>query len=154
MTAARFPSEVAQRIFLLLQDNQTSLLGVDGQLCYGDQNRIATTPTVCVEAGEMARPLGGVPMRTENMFACYILIYYAKVDSNQDTKLEAEQFAESIVAFLDDNLILERAADGGIVIHGHVTTIDPGYARRNQGSTLMHAVRLTWTGKSKTTLGA
>jgi hypothetical protein len=153
MTQAQFPSEVAQRIYLLLQDGQTTLLGQDGYLSYGDQSRVPVTPTVCVESGETVRVLGGVPRRTENNFVCYILLYYAKVDTNQETKLASEQLGESICRFLDANPTLERNADGGIVIHGWVSNIDPGYSVRN-GSTLMHAVRLTWTGKSKTQLGA
>lgn len=153
-TPAQFPSEVAQRIFALLQDNQATLLTADGQLLYGDQSKIGSTPTVCVEAGPTARTLGGVPNRTENNFTCYIIVYWAKVDSNQVTKLASEQCAESIARYLDQNLILQRSSDGGIVIHGFVSSIEPGYSFKNQGNTLMHSVRLTWTGKSKTILGA
>jgi len=158
MTVAQFPSEVGQRLLDLLNDNGEILFGgqagVDFQTFYGDQNRIGVTPTVCVESGETTRALAGVPSRTENQLVAYIIIYWAKVDSNQVTKLEAEQCAETVTRFLDKNLTLDRNADGGIVIHGFVTSINPGYTYRNQGQTLYQTVRLTWVGKSKTMLGA
>jgi hypothetical protein len=153
-TPAQFPSEQAQRILLLLQDNKVALLGTDAQILYGDQSRVGVTPTVCVESGPTVRALAGVPRRTENDLITYILIYWAKVQDNQLDKLQAEQCAEGIVRYLDTLPTLERSGDGGILIHGYVTGVEPGYSYKNQGKTLMHAVRLTWTGKTKTMLGA
>jgi hypothetical protein len=155
-TPAQFPSEVAQRIYALLKANKVSLLTADGMVLYGDQNRVPVTPTLCVEAGATTRVLAGVAAggRTENQHICYLLLYYAKVDSNQETKLACEQTAEAIARFLDQNLTLELNSDGGIVIHGYVSNIDPGYSFKNKGETLMYSVRLTWTGKTKTILGA
>jgi len=156
MTVAQMPSEVATRIFDLMSDNKTALLTSQGTLLYGDQNRIPTTPTLCVESGATARVLAGVGGRgrTENDLVCYLLLYWAKVDTNQKTKKDSELCAEAIAYYLDSNVTLERNGDGGIVIHGYVSSIEPGYSRRNEGSTLMYSVRLTWTGKSKTILGA
>lgn len=153
-TPAVFPSEVAQRIKELIDDAAPTLYGEHYQVLYGDQNRIAVTPTVCIEAGATNRTLAGVPMRTENNHVTYIIIYWAKVDSNQVTKLQCEQVAEATARMLDDNLILERVGDGGIVIHGHVSSIEPGYSYKDQAKTLYYSARLTWTGKTKTTLGA
>lgn len=155
-TPAQMPSEVANRIFDILNDNVVTLLTADGQLLYGDQNRIAVTPTACVEAGATTRVLAGVGGRgrTENNHTCYILVYYAKVDSNQQTKRDAEKVAEAFAYLLDQNPTLERNSDGGIVVHGFVSNIDPGYSYKDKGSSLYHAVRLTWTGTSKTILGA
>src|SRR5690349_3605898 len=104
MTIAQMPSEVGQRIFDLLNDNSVALVTADGQILYGDQKRISVTPTVCVESGRTARSLQGVPQRTENSLRCYILVYYAKVESNQQTKLAAELCGEAIARYLDDNL--------------------------------------------------
>jgi hypothetical protein len=153
---ARMPSEVAERIYDLLDDNKVTLLTADGTLLYGDQNRVPTTPTACVESGQTTRVLAGVGGngRTENVLQCFIILYYAKVDSNQQTKRDAEKCAEAIAYYLDQNVTLERGGDGGIVIHGFVSEINPGYSYRNEGKTLMHAVRLVWTGKSKSILGA
>ena len=151
---SQFPSEVAERIIDILNDGGIDVLGEDATVLYGDQNRVPTTPTICVEPGETNRTLAGVPKRTENQLVAYIIIYYAKVDTNQQTKRDTDKYAEGIVRYLDDNLTLELNGDGGIVIHGHVTNINPGYTFRNQGSTLMNTVRLTWVGKTKTILGA
>jgi hypothetical protein len=156
MTVAQMPSEIAQRIQLLAADVQTTLLGTDGMIFYGDQTKIPVTPTLCIEPGTTSRILAGVGGfgRTENQLQCFLLLYYAKVDTNQKTKLAADLCAEGIAYHFDKNPTLEREGDGGIVIHGFITSIEPGYSRRNEGKTLMHAVRLTWTGKSKTILGA
>jgi hypothetical protein len=155
-TPIQFPSEAAQRIYALLEANQVALLTQDGMLCYGDQNRVPVTPTVCVESGPTARALAGVPRRTENTLTCYILLYWAKVQDNQTDKLAAEQCAEGIARYIDTLPTLELNGDGGVVIHGHITDIDPGYSLKGtaQSRTLYQAVRLTWTGKTKTILGA
>lgn len=148
----QMPSEVAQRIKLLLDEARVTLYGNDAMIFYGDQSRVPVTPSICVEAGPSVRILAGVPRRTENELRCLILIYWAKVDGNQTTKLDAERCGETTAYFLDQNPTLEYNSDGGIVIHGWVTEIDPGYSYK-QG-TLFHATRLMWTGKTKTMLGA
>jgi hypothetical protein len=155
-TPVQFPSEVARRIFDILDANKVALLTSDGMLLYGDQNRVPVTPTVCVESGPTGRVLAGIPRRTENNLVCYILLYWAKVQDNQTDKLQAEQCAEGIVRYIDANPTLELNGDGGVVIHGYITDIDPGYSLKGTGQSrsLYQAVRLTWTGKTKTILGA
>jgi hypothetical protein len=83
-------------------------------------------------------------------------LYWTKVQSNQEDKLEAEQCAEAIARYMDANPTLELAGDGGVVIHGYITDIDPGYSIKGTGQArnLYQAVRLTWNGKTKTMLGA
>ena len=153
---AQFPDEVAARIQELITDEADTLFGEDYQIFYGDQSRIGITPTICVESGVSVRRLGGIAThgRTENELTTYVIIYYGKVDSNQETKLASDQLGKTVAKYLDTNTTLERDGDGGIVIHGWVTEIDPGYISKDKGNTLYHAVRLTWTGKSKTILGA
>jgi hypothetical protein len=147
------PSIVAQRIKLLFDDNKLALVGTDGMIFYGDQSRIPATPSLCVEAGQTARTLAGVGGngRVENALTCDIFYYYARVEEVQVSKLTVEQGGEAIVDLLDQNPTLARGGDGGIVIHGFIDLIDPGYAIKNK--TLWHAVRLRWTGKTKTLLG-
>jgi hypothetical protein len=155
-TPIQFPSEAARRIYEILDANKVALLTADGMLCYGDQNRVPVTPTVCVESGPTVRALTGALHRTENSLTCYILLYWAKVQDNQTDKLEAEQCAEGIARYLDTLPSLELNGDGGVVIHGYITDIDPGYSIKGTGQqrNLYQAVRLTWTGKTKTMLGA
>jgi hypothetical protein len=153
-TPAKFPSEVAERIYQLLEAGKVTLYGPNGTVLYGDQDRLPTTPTICVEAGVTDRALAGAQGpngRVQNELNCDIIVYYAKVDSNQVTKRAAEQVAEATAQFLDANPRLELSSDGGIVIHGFVTRIDHGYARKQR--TLMYGSRLTWVGKTKTMLG-
>lgn len=157
MALAKYPSEIGQRIFALLSDTtvKATVIGsAEASVFYGDQDRLPTTPTVCVETGNTARPLAGAPQAVQATHTCYILVYFGSVQSEQDNKLEAEQCSERIVAYLDDNLQLKDLA--GLdpkVIHGWCTEIDPGYAVKND-RTLTHAVRITWQGISKYQLGA
>jgi hypothetical protein len=152
MTHARFPSEIAQRILTLLETNKTSF-GEFATVFYGDQDKLPTTPTICIEAGVMERSLAsaqGPAGRTLNECTCYIIVYYAKVDSNQVTKLAGETTSEAVAAFLDTNPQLLLAGIDPKVIHGFVRVIDHGYIRKD---TLMYGSRLTWVGKTKMQLG-
>lgn len=155
MTHAKMPSEVAQRIYDLLVASKVALYGADAMLFYGDQNKIPVSPTICVEAGTVDRPLVGAmgPQgRVENAFTTYILIYHGRIQDVQVTKKEAEAYAEATAAFLDNNprLVLGDGPDGKL-IHGYCKTIDHGYANRN--GTLMYGSRITHTGKTKMQLG-
>jgi hypothetical protein len=145
---------IAQRIFALLDAAKTDLMNDNALVFYGDQNRVPVTPALCVESGETGRALGGVPNRVENTHTCYIILYHSPVDETQTSKLQSEQYAEAVTAFLDTNLTLDLDGDGGIVIHGFVRNIEPGYSYKNKGNTLMNSVRLTWQGTTKTILGA
>ena len=149
------PSEIAQRLLDLISDNKTALLGADAEVYYGDQSRVPVTPALCVEPGESNRILAGGQGpygRTENKVEALIIIYHGRVDEVQVVKKEADTYAEAVVDYLDHNPLLERGGDGGIVIHGYVTNIDPGYKYKK--GTLYYAVQITWTGKTKTMLGA
>lgn len=157
MAPARFPSEVAQRITDLL-DNVTAKTNVIGSaeatVFYGDQDKLPTTPTVCVEAGDTTRPLAGVRLMVEATHLCYILVYFGKVQSEGTNKKEGELCAERIATYLDSNPELKNlAGTDPIVIHGWCIEISPGYAVKND-RTLTHAVRIVWQGKSKYQLGA
>jgi len=153
MTHAKMPSEVANRIYDILVANKVALYGADAMLFYGDQDRIPVSPTICVEAGTVERPIAGAmgPQgRVENAFTTYILIYYARVQDVETTKREMEAIAEATATYLDNNPRLTLTGDDKL-IHGYCRTIDHGYARKN--GTLMFGSRLTHTGKTKMQLG-
>jgi len=158
MSQAKWPEEIAQRIFDILEANKTALIGDAASLFYGDQNRLPTTPTLCVEAGPTTRPLAGAASpggMIVNNHECYILLYHAVVQSGSVTKKQSEQIASGIVNFLDQNhlrLQLPPTDIQGIVIHGYCVSIDPGYSIKE--GTLYQAVRIVWQGTSKTRLGA
>lgn len=129
--------------FDLLYTNRNEL-GLE-EVYYGDQNLIGNTPSVAVEPGPFSRTLegGGVggKGRTENITTVFFLIYIARLDGKQDLRRELDVLSESIVDKLHEDMTA-----GGSVIHGYVTAIDPGYAKRGS---LMLASRLTWRGINK-----
>lgn len=112
---------------------------------YGDQNLIPRYPAVAVEAGPFDRTLAGIggKGRTENRIRVLLLLYLAKIADVQVTKKQTDELAERIMDKLHEDITM-----GGLVIHGFVTTIEPGYATR--GGTLMRTTRVTWEGLSKT----
>lgn len=134
------PSVVNQFIVDLLKGEP--LLQLE-DVFFGDQQLIPKTPSVAVEPGPMARELTGLPFRTDNTFTVFLIIYHSKVQGSQITRKECLEYAEAIMALLHTNKTM-----GDNVIHGYVTSIDPGYATR--GGTLMMSTRLTWSGLSKT----
>lgn len=155
MSLASLPSQVAIRIHALLDvpATKSALLGQYGSLFYGDQNRLPTTPVVCVEAGPTRRTLVGAPLMVMCEHECYILVYHSKVQSEETNKLESETIAEGIANELDKNpTLIGPNSEAGIVTNGFCTSIDPGYAVKE--GTLYKAVRITWNGSAKTRLGA
>jgi hypothetical protein len=156
---AKYPSEVAQRALAILVANKAALVTAGwlandpSSIMYGDQNKLPVTPMCCVESGPTDRALGGVPNRVTNDHEFYILYYHGKVQDTQLNKLQAEQGAEAIAALFDTKVQLQLA-DTDFVIHGFITNINPGYAYKDNGKSLVTAVRLTWNGKTKTILGA
>ncbi len=110
---------------------------------YGDQELIPRTPAACVESGLYSRQYAGVPLRTENEIIVNILVYFAKIQDVQVTRLQCDQKAEDIMRVLHANVTM-----GGLVINGWVSSIEPGYSMRNK--VLMRSARITWTGKTKT----
>lgn len=157
-TPAKFPSQVAQRIMDILTANKAALVAAGhladdaNSIMYGDQDKLPVTPMLCIESGTTTRELDGVPQRVLCRHEVHLIYYHSRVQEVQLLRLEAEEGAEAIVTVLDSNLTLELESDGGIVIHGFVTNIDPGYIRKGE-RTLVRSVRLTWQGKTKTMLG-
>ena len=146
------PSVVATRILDLLVAGMTDL-GLR-KVYYGDQNKVDESPTACVEAGPVNRPMDGVPDMILNTFQVFVIVYHSRVQDNQTTKLEAEQFAEAIEDYLHTNLQLRDASGdpaSEIVIHGWVIENMAGYATKGV-NTLWRASRLTWQGISKSSL--
>jgi hypothetical protein len=116
---------------------------------YGDQDRIGTTPTVCIEPSDKTRELSGAPNMTENNFEIYILVYHNKVQDNQITRKEVDQLAFEIEKLLHQDLQLATAGVPRL-IHGYVTRNESGYVWKN--GTLYRTARLTYRGKNKTSL--
>jgi hypothetical protein len=112
---------------------------------YGDQEKIAATPTVCVEPSEKGREYNGAPRRTLVRFEIFILIYHGSLQSVQQNRKEADQLAEAVEARLHDD-----PTCGSLVVSSLVSNLSSGVA--NKGGTLLRATRLTFTAQSQTML--
>ena len=137
---------VTKAIQTLLQANYVALeLDRPEDVTYGDQDKIPRTPFLCVESGPKTRTIDGkgASGRTENNFTVFIMCYISNIRSVQENREDADLFAEQIEALLHSDVQL-----GGIVIHGFVTSIEPGYATRS--GALMRVARITWQGLTKT----
>lgn len=114
---------------------------------YGDQIRIPRTPCLCIETGPTLSELSGAPYRMMHTFTIYFMLYVAKIQDEQVTRLTADQKMEQIKTVLHADHQM-GAPPNNLVIHGHVSAREPGFAHR--GGSLMRAARVTWTGMSKT----
>jgi hypothetical protein len=108
---------------------------------YGDQMRIDKTPTVCV-AASTARSDGGSQYLDWEV-PIFFLVYHGQVQDTQNNQRQCDQLAEALRDFLHTD-----PQAGGNVIHGWVTTMEPGWATRSR--TLMRMHRLTWTCRART----
>lgn len=144
-------SVVAQRIFDLIDANKVSLTLDD--VFYGDQDKIPGGRTACIEPVQKQTPMDGVPDMVRNEFTVVILIYLEKVIELQNLRKECDLLAEAIEDLLHLHLDLDDNAhtpNSGIVIHGWVVENMSGYSYKD--NRLVRSARLTWQGKSKTSL--
>jgi len=130
----------AKAVQTLLETNQVAL-GIE-QIFFGDQTRIAKTPTVCVEMGDKDVSLVSAFRGAEADISCYVIAYLAVFGSPQDNAEEAGDLADAI-----ETVLHEDAQLGGLVLHCYVSRVEPGYATK--GNSIMRAVRLTFKGQTK-----
>ncbi len=128
-------------------ESKIVLLGLASvaDVTYGDQQKIPRTPFVTVESGPKTRELTGIggKGRTDNRFTVFILGYISNIRTIQTNRREADLFGEQLELYLHEDVTL-----GGLIIHGFVTSIEPGYSTRS--GELMRVVRLTYQGLTKT----
>ena len=128
----------------LLKDN-AGLLGLQA-VYYGDQNLINTVPCVTVEGADKSRDLQTTSERTRNVLRTLMMVYYSRMQPLEETQRDVEVLAEQVEALLHEDRTL-----GGLVIHGFVSSIEPGYARRDR--VLLRVARIVWQGTTLTRLG-
>jgi hypothetical protein len=117
---------------------------------FGDQDRIPSTPAVCVEPGEKNRTLNGAGQMTDNEFEIYILVYHNKVQGNETTRRECDILAYEIEKYLHTDLQLLVGGSDPRLIHGFVRSNESGYTFKQ--NTLYRSARLTYYGRNKTSL--
>lgn len=130
-------------IYNLILTNKTAL-GIQA-VFYGDQQKIAVTPTVCIESDFKNRTINGLPRRTDNQLSAFVLVYHSPVQDTQVTRKQVDQLAEAIEA-----LIHTDARMGGLVIHSLVTQTQSGFSDRAQQ--MFRSCRLTVQGMSQSQL--
>jgi len=126
-------TQVTQAVVDLLEADQS--LGLR-QVWYGDQDRIPFTPCAAVESGGIESTIGASSYWTSHEVTVFVMVYFAKITSQSELKKECDQYAEQVRDTIHKNKSLN-----GLVIHGNITTMEPGVARR--GGAKLRATRLT-----------
>jgi len=139
------PTIIADYILNKIETNKGTFRIPVSVTFYGDQDRLPSTPAVCVEIGDKQRGLEGAPDMTRNELEVFILVYHNKVQNIEDTRRECDQIAFDIEHLLHQDLQL-----GGLVIQGYCTGHESGYTYK--ANTLYRSARLTWRGINKTRL--
>jgi hypothetical protein len=139
MALTKDPSEVCQAIIDLLKADVSLNLK---EVYYGDQDRIPFTPCTTVEAAptDIQNPVSNFYL--EHRFNIAIMVYYAQIVDQSQLKKDSDLYAQQVRDAIHQNKTLN-----GIIIHGNVTRMEPGVARRSGAKLRAH--RLTWEGLSK-----
>lgn len=133
-------SEVATALQTLIQADVT--LGLD-RVYYGEQDRIAITPAVSIDEQPTSYVRHQTGFRNQVEFRIFVLLYFAKIVSEEEFKAEADALADDLIdVVMDDNTLASQNGGEPLVIHGQVTRKEPGVAIL--GGERMRAVRLTW----------
>jgi hypothetical protein len=114
---------------------------------YADQQLIPEMPAAAVEVPEMTREMSGTGQATTNTYETSIFVYHSQLQDVNLTRKECAELGEAVMDYLHQDLSLN-----GLLVHSFVNRLEPGYAQRTQG--LIQAVRLNWTGLTRTRLGA
>lgn len=110
---------------------------------YGEEALIPRTPALSVTPSSKARELTETGMMAMNRFSIAVVIYHSRLDDPQVTRRECDILAEEIEQFIHEDRRL-----GGLLIHSHIESVEPGFAAR--GKVTLRATRLSWTGLTKT----
>ena len=151
---------VADRLYTLLNAAKATFIYTGTStvtlqdVWFGDDETDPRTPCLVIEPGLVRSPLAGVPSQVENTLNVELLVYHSTLNvPKAQSRRECIGLAQVIRRWLNVNhLQLLNVAGDRIVIHGWVTTLEPGYAYKR--GTLHNAVQMTWTGISKTRLQA
>lgn len=126
----------------LIEDMQE--LGINA-VHYGDQERLETSPVVCVEPDTQRNELNGIPRRVRTTLGLYFIIYHAKIQSPQVNRREADETTKTLVNYLHAD---PRMND--TVIHCMVTRVESGYVYKQ--NTLVRATRILFEAETQAQL--
>ncbi len=130
---------------LLVEDWDT--LGVPSKkdIYYGDQPLYPRFPSLAVEANPQERELNQTGLQQRIRFSISILAFHGGLKSASERRKDNDEFSERVVTRLHTDRTL-----GGKVIHGHATSIEPGFVPRGGGLLVTHLI--TWKGISNFTM--
>jgi hypothetical protein len=136
-------TDVVDSILRKVEQNKDRL-GVE-YIFYRDQEKIPSFPAICVEPGPLTKTLTGVggKGRTDNNFTVFLIVYIGHIGAQEEASKESDKLAELLMDIIHEDMTL-----GGLVAHGFVAEITPGYSFREKAT--IKAARLTWRGLSKT----
>jgi len=131
-------SDVAIFVKTVLEDNAASFFSEPIQaVFYGDQDKIPSTPAVCVEVNEKSRTMRGAQKTYTIEMEIYVIVYHSKVQSPQDNRLDADVMSEQVEALLHkDNKC------GGLVIDSFVSKNESGTAQK--AGSIIRSNRITF----------
>lgn len=127
-----------------LFDGKLSDLGIRA-IFYGDQNRIPTTPALCVEPDDETSVYKGAPRMMLVTFRLYLLVYHSAITSPQENRRNSDTLAKDVKAVANADPTL-----GGLLIDSYVSNVASGYVVKDR--TLMRASRITFEGRSQARL--
>jgi hypothetical protein len=107
---------------------------------YGDQNKIPSTPVVCVEPDNKTRELIGVPRKTQVTIDILLIVYHSKIAPGggpQANRIASDEKVEELETFLHLDPQL-----GGFAIHSMVTRVESGYVSKQEA--VLRASRLNF----------
>ena len=112
---------------------------------YGDQPLYPRFPSLAVESQPQNRNLNQTGLQQRIQFTMSIMALTGGLKGMEERRKSADEFAERVVTRLHTDRTL-----GGIVIHGHATSVEPGFVTR--GGSLLVAHLITWEGISNYTM--
>lgn len=135
-------SLVTQALVDLLRDHWEEIpCERPDDIYYGDQSKYARYPSIGVESGDQDRELNQTGLQERINFAMYILVVYGPIKGLEERRAEIDEITERCVGILHTDRRL-----GGLVIHGSVAAVEPGFVVR--GGALQTVHRITWNGIS------
>lgn len=137
---------IGQAVLQVLNDN-VNKLGLQ-DVWFGDQHLLPRTPSACVIVGNTQTQLVGAARRVEDNFEVLVIVYHCRNTDNQETELECNQRAEAVADLLNSQ---DNGKWSGLVLHGFVVGIEPGYANKGSaGSPSWYkSSRITWQGMNR-----
>lgn len=118
---------------------------------YGDLSLIPTVPSCSVVSGIRNRNFNQTGLQYEIELTTYITIFHSLVADTQVLHKDLEELAELIEQTLNLARLLPDSGGAQRIIHGRVSSVEPGFASR--GTSLFMAHRLTHSAISRQQVG-